>query len=252
MTVVFVGPLMEELFFRGVLIGGIGLIPLFLFILFCDLRFFARGNHFPSLATKKEKKCLTGYRVVELLLLLSSSWVFALYHLSLWGSQTLPYYFIKGVIYGILFLRYGLISSLLAHMTFNFFSLFLIKTNVPDIVSVPIFILLYFVYTLGWEFTNITLFLGRIYQKIWLNFGLFTWSLLLLTWPLFMLLFSTFGLIIEPSELVSTAWIPIVIILYYGYIVLDVGISKFLYTLSSDQSDSRHAINLHATTTRRN
>lgn len=134
LRIVFNGPLLEELCYRGVLIGVISQFVLWLVPPFRNLNLTSRANNFPIIGGSNTRVMFV-FRFFETVLLLFSSFWFSYDHLSMWGEQTFYYYFASGVIFGTLFLRYGISSSVMWHCYGNFMSLILFKLQIKDIVT---------------------------------------------------------------------------------------------------------------------
>ncbi|NHJ03099.1 MAG: CPBP family intramembrane metalloprotease [Candidatus Heimdallarchaeota archaeon] len=66
---------------------------------------------FPSQIRKNKTFC--AIRGLQGVVIMISSIYFANSHLSTWGTQSFLYYFVGGVIYGGLFLRFGFLSTIL-------------------------------------------------------------------------------------------------------------------------------------------
>ncbi len=126
------GPFLEELAFRGVpwIIISSGLLVIVPPFRYLPLT--SRSNNYPSIWGDYPTQMVV-FRVIETILLVSSSIAFSLYHLSTWGSQTFLRYTVSGLVFGILFLRYGFNASFLWHGYGNFLSVLFYRWNIHDV-----------------------------------------------------------------------------------------------------------------------
>ncbi|MFW9855773.1 MAG: type II CAAX prenyl endopeptidase Rce1 family protein [Candidatus Thorarchaeota archaeon] len=92
------GPISEELLFRLVTMGWIG-----------------RGNGYPSVTDTNNSLS----RIVQTIFIVTGSVIFGYVHTFTYGEASFSYYMTGGIIYGILFFRYGFVMCLGWHMLNN-------------------------------------------------------------------------------------------------------------------------------------
>jgi len=157
LPVIVYHPILEELIFRGLLIGLFNLLVIFFLsavsVNFRKLNVRCRSNNFPNILEFNSEKYAI-HRVLECILVVVSAILFAFSHLSDWGEQTFYYYFLGGIIYGIIFLRYGFFSSVLWHMIRNFVGSLFIKLALMDLLFTIIIFVLFMLYIMFFELRN--------------------------------------------------------------------------------------------------
>ena len=164
LTIVVNGPLIEEIVYRGFLIGFISQILLIIIPPLHYTHLNSRSNDFPFVNDEINFKRTLIFRILQLILVIISSYFFSLDHLSYWGNQTLYHYFVSGAIFGFLYLRYGFNSSLAWHIYGNLVSLISIKFSINILIYYLIIFISFIIFLIIYEYKHIII--DKFFQLI--------------------------------------------------------------------------------------